>query len=134
MSEEKVLATGKVKWFDCKKGYGFIRADGTDYFMHYSSINLPEGKRYLFTNDVVEFEPAQNENGLCATNVTPILTLTMIRKALRKEGLYVQRFTNVYGHEAYHVIKNENNVIQAPKESLEEGLDFDELAKYAELA
>ena len=92
MSEEKKVLTGTVKWFNGKKGYGFIMVDDTDYFMHYSSINMPEGKKYLNTNDTVEFEPGKNDKGLLATNVTPVLTLGMIRKALKKEGLYVMTF------------------------------------------
>lgn len=45
MSEEKKVLTGTVKWFNGEKGYGFITVDDTDYFMHYSSINMPEGKK-----------------------------------------------------------------------------------------
>ena len=52
----------------------------------------------------------------------------MIRKALKKEGLYVKTLQNVYGNEVYHVV-DENNVIQSP----EQGMYFNELAKYAEL-
>ena len=49
MSEEKVLATGvtgTVKWFDAPKGYGFITSDGTDYFVHYTKINIDGRKGY----------------------------------------------------------------------------------------
>ena len=52
----------------------------------------------------------------------------MIRKALKKEGLYVNKFQNAYGVEVYHVV-NENNIIQSP----EHEMYFNELAKYAEL-
>ena len=129
MSEEKKVLTGTVKWFNGEKGYGFITVDDTDYFVYYSSINMPEGKKYLDTNDTVEFEPGKNEKGLLATNVTPVLTLGMIRKALEKEGLYVNKLRNAYGVEVYHVV-DENNILQ----SSEQGMYFDELAKYAELA
>ena len=115
MSEEKNVLTGTVKWFNGEKGYGFITVDDTDYFMHYSSINMPEGKKYLDKNDTVEFEPGKNDKGLLATNVTPVLTLGMIRKALKKEGLYVNKFQNAYGVEVYHVV-NENNFIQSPEQ------------------
>lgn len=128
MSEEKKVLTGTVKWFNGEKGYGFITVDDTDYFMHYSSINMPEGKKYLDKNDTVEFEPEKNDKGLLATNVTPVLTLDMIRKALKKEGLYIKTFQNAYGNEVYHVV-NENNVIESP----EQGMYFNELAKYAKL-
>lgn len=129
MSEEKNVLTGTVKWFNGEKGYGFITVDGTDYFVYYSSINMPEGKKYLDTNDTVEFEPGKNEKGLLATNVTPVLTLGMIRKALKKQGLYVNKLQNAYGNEVYHVV-DENNILQ----SSEQGMYFNELAKYAELA
>lgn len=129
MSEEKKTLTGTVKWFNGEKGYGFITVDDTDYFVYYSSINMPEGKKYLDTNDTVEFEPGRNEKGLLATNVTPVLTLGMIRKALEKEGLYVNKLRNAYGNEVYHVV-DENNILQSP----EQGMYFNELAKYAELA
>ena len=128
MSEEKNVLTGTVKWFNGEKGYGFITVDDTDYFMHYSSINMPDRRKYLDKNDTVEFEPGKNEKGLLATNVTPVLTLGMIRKALKKEGLYVKTLQNAYGVEVYHVV-NENNFIQSP----EQGMYFNELAKYAEL-
>ena len=129
MSEEKKVLTGTVKWFNGEKGYGFITVDDTDYFVYYSSINMPEGKKYLDTNDTVEFEPGKNEKGLLATNVTPVLTLGMIRKALEKQGLYVNKLRNAYGNEVYHVV-DENNILQSP----EQGIYFNELAKYAELA
>ena len=79
MSEEKNVLTGTVKWFDGEKGYGFITVDDTDYFMHYSSINLPKGRKYLDKNDTVEFELGKNDKGLLATNVTPVLTLDIDR-------------------------------------------------------
>ena len=60
MSEEKKVLTGTVKWFDGEKGYGFITVDDTDYFMHYSSINMPDRRKYLDKNDTVEFEPGKN--------------------------------------------------------------------------
>lgn len=129
MSEEKKVLTGTVKWFNGEKGYGFITVDDTDYFVYYSSINMPEGKKYLDANDTVEFEPGKNEKGLLATNVTPVLTLGMIRKALKKQGLYVNKLRNAYGNEVYHVV-DENNILQTP----EQGMYFNELAKYAELA
>ena len=48
--------TGKVKWFNESKGYGFIqRDDGSDVFVHYSNIT-GKGFRTLKENDDVEFE------------------------------------------------------------------------------
>lgn len=49
--------TGKVLWFDVKKGFGFIRAEGQDIFVHYSKISAPLGEfRLLTEGDLVEFE------------------------------------------------------------------------------
>jgi len=64
------MARGQVKWFDQKKGYGFIaREDGDDLFVHYSAINR-DGFRTLDEGDEVEFEISEGKKGLQATNVT----------------------------------------------------------------
>jgi len=58
---------GTVKWFNRKKGFGFIKGeDEQDYFVHYTS--LPKGV-FLNENDQVTFEPAQSERGNQAQNV-----------------------------------------------------------------
>lgn len=60
---------GKVKMFDAKKGYGFIRAeDGTDVFFHYSSIVM-DGFKTANPGDEVEFTVAHAEKGLRASDV-----------------------------------------------------------------
>ena len=66
---------GVVKWFDEKKGYGFITPnDGTDdLFVHYSSIQK-EGFKSLYENDVVEFEVEPGIKGPVAVNVKVIQT------------------------------------------------------------
>jgi CspA family cold shock protein len=64
------MAKGQVKWFDQKKGYGFItREDGDDLFVHYSAINR-DGFKTLEEGDEVEFEISEGKKGLQATNVT----------------------------------------------------------------
>lgn len=54
---------GTVKWFNSEKGYGFITDDnGTDYFVHYSSICM-DGFKYLTERTTVDFELAIGKNG-----------------------------------------------------------------------
>ncbi len=61
--------TGKVKWFNESKGYGFIKQDsGSDIFVHYSEIQ-GDGYRTLAEGETVEFETRQGPKGLEATNV-----------------------------------------------------------------
>ncbi len=61
--------TGKVKWFNEAKGYGFItREDGTDVFVHHSAIQ-GDGFRSLQEDQAVEFEVVQGAKGLQAQNV-----------------------------------------------------------------
>lgn len=67
MSEEKVK--GVVKWYSSEKNYGFIIADGTDYFVHHSEIKNGEE---LIEGDEVEFEITQSEKGFRASSVTKI--------------------------------------------------------------
>jgi len=64
-----MLEEGIVKWFNDKKGYGFIqRNDGADLFVHYSSINM-SGFRTLTEGEKVAFEVEENERGYAAKNV-----------------------------------------------------------------
>lgn len=61
--------TGKVKWFDAEKGFGFIECgDGKDVFVHYTAIKM-EGFRDLIDGRDVEFELVHNELGPRAINV-----------------------------------------------------------------
>jgi CspA family cold shock protein len=63
------METGHVKWFDNKKGYGFIENDnGEDIFVHYSSI-MAEGYKSLEKGDLVEYEITEGDKGLQAQNV-----------------------------------------------------------------
>ena len=65
--------TGKVKWFDPKKGYGFIETDdsGQDVFVHYSAITS-EGFRTLCEGQTVQFERVDGKRGPQAENVSII--------------------------------------------------------------
>ncbi|ADU97467.1 cold-shock protein [Thermovibrio ammonificans] len=61
--------TGTVKWFDSKKGYGFITADnGQDVFVHYTGIN-GEGFRTLEEGERVSFNVMESDKGLKAVDV-----------------------------------------------------------------
>ncbi|MCX5834053.1 MAG: cold-shock protein [Deltaproteobacteria bacterium] len=63
------MAEGKVKWFNEKKGFGFIESDeGGDIFVHYSAIQTP-GFRTLAENQRVSFDVEQGKKGPSATNV-----------------------------------------------------------------
>ncbi len=63
------MASGKVKWFDNKKGFGFIVQDaGQDVFVHHTSI-LGGGYHTLMEGEEVSFELTTSERGLKAQNV-----------------------------------------------------------------
>ncbi|MEE9167535.1 MAG: cold shock domain-containing protein [Candidatus Neomarinimicrobiota bacterium] len=62
--------TGTVKWFNDKKGFGFISRElGDDLFVHYTAIDR-NGFRTLKENDKVEFEVVSTEKGEAASKVT----------------------------------------------------------------
>jgi CspA family cold shock protein len=66
------MAKGTVKWFDETKGYGFITSeDGTDIFVHYSSIE-GGGFKSLAEGDAVNFEVEQGDKGPKAVNVEKV--------------------------------------------------------------
>ena len=63
------MTKGRVKWFNEKKGFGFIsKDDGNDVFVHFSAIKR-DGFKSLDEGDEVEFEVSQGPKGLQATNV-----------------------------------------------------------------
>lgn len=65
------MLEGKVKWFNPRKGYGFIEApDGREVFVHYSNIG-GEGFKTLDEGDTVTFDIVEGEKGPRATNVLP---------------------------------------------------------------
>jgi cold shock protein len=66
------MAQGVVKWFDSKKGYGFIEQEnGTDVFVHHTGIN-GSGFKSLEEGDQVTFDVEEGKKGPAAVNVTVI--------------------------------------------------------------
>jgi len=66
------MANGTVKWFNEKKGFGFIKQDdGTDVFVHHSGINAT-GFKTLNEGDKVTFTVEQGKKGPAAINVTVV--------------------------------------------------------------
>jgi len=68
-----VRTTGKVKWFNDTKGFGFITKDtGEDVFVHYSAID-GKGFRTLIEGQEVEFDIREGPKGLQASNVNKVV-------------------------------------------------------------
>jgi CspA family cold shock protein len=65
------MATGKVKWFNDAKGYGFIETPEGDVFVHHSVIEA-DGFRSLQEGQEVEVEIGQGQKGLKALKVRPL--------------------------------------------------------------
>lgn len=118
---------GTVKWFDSQKGYGFITdSEGKDVFVHHSNIVM-DGFRHLNEDDIVNFElGAGNDGREQAINVTPVLTMKMIKNSLKEDDLYIQTMKDGHGVTKYLVV-DQNNILQ----SSEQGMSFLELAEYA---
>lgn len=70
--KEEIMARGKVKWFNAKKGYGFIATDeGKEIFVHYNEIQS-DGFRTLEEGEDVEFEINTGPKGDHATKVVKL--------------------------------------------------------------
>ena len=66
------METGKVKWFNRTKGFGFIeRENGDDVFIHYSAITM-DGFKVLDEGDEVQFEVTDGPKGPQAANVSKL--------------------------------------------------------------
>lgn len=62
------MIDGTVKSFNDAKGYGFVEANGQDYFIHFKEINMP-GFKTLKEGDKVSFQPSQSPKGVIATKL-----------------------------------------------------------------
>ena len=71
--ERQVMQKGTVKWFDDKKGYGFIAPDegGKDCFVHYTGV-VGSGHRTLAEGQRVQFQIVSDDRGPKAENVTVV--------------------------------------------------------------
>ncbi len=67
------MPTGTIKWFDDRKGFGFIEPDGggEDVFVHFSALQ-GEGYKTLEEGQSVQFEIVKGDKGLQAANVTKV--------------------------------------------------------------
>ena len=86
------MAKGTVKWFDPKRGFGFIINDqGQDVFVHYTNLN-GEGFRCLRNGQIVEYKQLNTDKGLQGRNVQiisvkpPVVTSTEAEQAPAKPG------------------------------------------------
>ena len=68
------MTKGTVKFFDSKKGYGFIKGeDGKDYFVHFSYIDSDDNYKKLYEGDEVSFDKEDGPRGPSAINVKNIV-------------------------------------------------------------
>lgn len=64
-----IMKKGTVKWFNAKKGFGFITDEtGNDIFVHFTALNM-DGFKVLEEGDQVEFDVVEGNKGPQATNV-----------------------------------------------------------------
>lgn len=63
---------GVVSWFNKEKGWGFIKANDTEYFLHFKQIQM-DGFKILYPGDEVTFDAEQGPRGPLAKNVIPLV-------------------------------------------------------------
>ena len=94
------MTEGTVKWFNPRKGYGFIATpDGRDIFVHYASI-AGDGYKTLAEGDAVNFDVVEGEKGLRAENV--------VQSSAAKSGSAPKEETASEGNEEEETASEEN--------------------------
>lgn len=126
---------GEVKFFNRSKGYGFVfDQDENEVYVYHTQIKM-QGFRYLDEGDIVDFGLGEDSQGRkIAVDVVPVLTLQMIKRELRKDGLRVcktnrSKNNQFLGFYLPWIVVDENNFIQSP----EQGMSLIKLAEYAGL-
>lgn len=116
---------GTVKFFNVKRGYGFITdTEGKDYFCHHSSIQM-DGFRSLEKGDIVEFEIEQDTRDReQAVNVTPIITRKIVAHELSKKKFHLMRIKDDKGTHGWYVADKEANPVIDKEMSLLEVAAF----------
>lgn len=81
------MASGKVKWFNNAKGYGFINEDGKteDLFAHYSAIQM-DGYKTLKAGQEVSFEIIQGPKGLHAVNIGAPASTSQVKEDVAQQS------------------------------------------------
>ena len=73
------MSKGKIKWFSSAKGYGFAtQEDGTDIFVHFSSIVQESGYKTLAENDEITYDVVDTPKGKAAANVKKVVRDTAV--------------------------------------------------------
>ena len=97
------MPTGKVKWFNNAKGYGFIlpgeASNNEDLFVHYSSINM-DGYKTLKAGQLVHYDILQGPKGLHAVNIT----------ALTEEE--IEDYNKSHRHKETYSLEEEHDVLE----------------------
>src|SRR5690606_13791094 len=87
LQRDNSMLSGKVKWFNNAKGYGFILADGRDedLFAHYSAIQM-DGYKTLKAGQAVRFDIVQGPKGLHAVNICSAIAEAGVATSQQQEA------------------------------------------------